>query len=791
MTSPAAKRGSVRIVKASRQKPAAGMPGPLARPFCAAALALGATTLSATALSATDAADATASGVTGLALEEIVVTARKRPEPLEKTPVAVTVVTASDLQSTYTASLVDITSAAPDIVFHTVGEFGHSSSLDIRGVGGGGANFDTDPAVAMYVDGQYQTVNTTNLESLVGIESIELLRGPQGTLFGRNAFAGAISVTTSNPTGQLDSQAALTLGNYGRRNLYAAVDFPISGTLSGRVDLGWIDSDGFYTNTLDRNRPIGGDDNLTIRPTFLFMPNDHLRFQFKYGFVDDQSDPTPNKYALDPPAGLFGTLNPTQYADWGATRLGPNGTGGPYAVGFTNICSCNFIRINSPSLKIEYNSGLGTLTSITGYQHIDASVQTDATGTAVPLLLSVLPYTVSVGTEELRWLVRTSDRLQLISGLYFLHDELNESDLQYIVLGAPPSVTWKNSIQTRTSAAAFAEAEVTLARDLRLTLGGRYTYETKDFQFGAAVPAQLSNAAAIISTPYTHTALGAHWRNLAPRFSLDYQWTADTMLYASWSRGFKAGGFQALASNAAGAGPYGDETMDATEAGIKALLWEHRARLSADVFYEQIRGLQRGVVLLEDGISNNLTLNAASAISKGVEMEFALLPTQALKITANAGFLDAYYTSFCANFVATNATRPACGTQLGQVDNTNLMPSNAPRWTLSLSADYRIAALAAGSINVHLDESYTSALWTADDNNPLSHREAQPLLNASVRYSGNDDRYYLSLWARNVGDKVVTENAVLAYPLFSLWNPTPPRTFGITFGIRLVGHSGG
>lgn len=743
---------------------------------------------SAVALSATDAANSDAGG---RALEEVVVSARKRDEPLEKTPVAVTVVTEADLQRTYTGSLVDITSAAPNIVFHTVGEFGHSSSLDIRGVGGGGANFDSDPAVAMYVDGQYQTVNTINLESLVGIESIELLRGPQGTLFGRNAFAGAISVTTRNPSGELDSQAALTLGNYGRRNLYAAVDFPLTGTLSGRVDLGWIDSDGFYTNTLDRNKPIGGDDNLSIRPTFVFMPNDKLKFQFKYSFVDDQSDPTPNKYALDPPASLFGTLNPTQYANWGATRLGPNGTGGPYSVGFTNICTCNFIRINSPSLKIEHTSDLGQLTSISGYQHIDATIQTDATGTAVPLLLSVLPYTISVGTQEVRWLFRMSDRLQLISGLYYLHDELNESDLQYIVLGAPASVTWKNSIQKRSSAAAFAEGEYTLARDLRVTLGARYTYETKDFQFGAAVPAQLHNATAILSSPYAYTALGANWHNLAPRFSLDYQWTGDTMLYASWSRGFKAGGFQALASNAAGAGPYGDETMDATEAGIKALFWEHRARVSADVFYEQIRGLQRGVVLLEDGISNNLTLNAANAISKGVEMEVALLPTQALNITANAGFLDAYYSSFCADFIATNAARPACGTQPGEVDNTNLVPSNAPRWTLSVSADYRIAALAAGSVYVHLDEAYTSALWTADDNNPLSYRRAQPLLNAAVRYSGADDRYYLSLWARNLMGKVVTEDAVLAYPLFSLWNPTAPRTYGITFGIPLTGHSGG
>jgi iron complex outermembrane receptor protein len=715
-------------------------------------------------------------------LDEILVNARKRTEPSEKVPVAVTVLTAMDLQDTYTGSLADLSSAAPNLVFHTVGEFGHSSSLDIRGVGGGGANFDTDPAVAIYVDGQYQTINTINLESLIGIDSIELLRGPQGTLFGRNAFAGAINITTKNPTGSLDSEAALTVGNYGRKNLNAAVDFPLTEALSGRVDVAWINSAGFYTNLLDDNKSIGGDANLTIRPTFVFKAADTLTVQFKYGFVDDQSDPTPNKYDLDPPAGLLGALNPGQFADWGRTQLGPRGTGGPYSVGFTNICKCNFVAINSPSLKIDYDSGIGRLTAITGYQHIEGTVQTDATGTAVPLLLDELPYTINVITQEVRLLTQVSGPFKLMSGLYFLRDDLNESNLEYIVLGGPASITWKDSIQKRSSAAGFAEGEYTVAQDLRLTVGARFTHETKRFQFGAAVPAGLEDGAAIVRAPYGYTPLRATWRNLAPKVSLDYQWNRDTLSYATWSRGFKAGGFQALASTAAAAGPYGDETMDATEVGIKSFFWDHRARISADAFYESIRGLQRGVVVIENGISNNLTVNAADAISKGAELEAAFLPTDALSIHANAGYLDARYTSFCADFTAINADRPACGTQPGEVDNTNLTPSNAPRWTLSLGGDYRAWTGARAALDLHLDEAYTSSLWTADDNNPVSYRVPQALLNASIKLAATDARYYISLWGRNLTDKVVTETGVLAYPLFSLWNPTPPRTFGLTLG---------
>jgi iron complex outermembrane receptor protein len=207
--------------------------------------------------------------------------------------------------------------------------------------------------------------------------------------------------------------------------------------------------------------------------------------------------------------------------------------------------------------------------------------------------------------------------------------------------------------------------------------------------------------------------------------------------------------------------------------------------LSADLFYENIEGLQRSVVFLENGISNNLTRNAANSISKGFEFEAAVRPVDALTIRANAGYLDAYYTIFCANFVATNASRPACGNTPGEVDNTNLVPSNAPRWTLAASADYRLPLGGLGALNFHLDEAYTTSLWTADDNEPISYRAPEALLDAAVGFSAADDRYSVSVWGRNLTDRIVTEDGVTAYPLFSLWNPTPPRTFGLTFTARL------
>jgi iron complex outermembrane receptor protein len=725
------------------------------------------------------------SGAPDRTLSEITVTARKRDEILEKVPASVTVVTGADLQATYAESLADLTSAAPNVVFHTVGEFGHSSSLDIRGVGGGAANLDTDPAVAIYVDGQYQTVNSINLESLVGVHSIEVLRGPQGILFGRNAFAGAITITTENPSGRSDGNVSVTIGNYGRKNLAADLDFVVTDSLLGRVDLGWINSNGFYTNVLDDNRSIGGDANLTLRPTVVFAPSDRLSVQFKYNFVDDQSGPTPNKYDLDPPAGEFGILNPAEYANWGATHLGPNGTGGPYSMGFTNICHCNAIKINSPSLKIQYDSPWGALTSISGYQYVTATIQTDATGTAVPLLRTELPYTVRALTQEVRLLSQVSSRFKLVTGLYYLQDRLNEGFLESILLGSTPSTTWEDSQQHRQSGAAFAEGEYALTDRLHATAGVRYTDERKNFRFGGPVPASVGDGSALIAAPYDYTPLRASWRNLAPETSLDYQWTPETMVYVTWSRGFKAGGFQSLASTASAAGPYGDETMDATEVGVKSLFWERRARISADVFYENIDGLQRSVVFLENGVSNNLTRNAANSVSKGVELELAVLPVEALTLRANAGYLDAYYTRFCANFSATNASRPACGNQPGEVDNTNLVPSNAPRWTSALTAEYALPIGDLGALTFHLDESYTTALWTADDNNPISYRASDALTNAAIRFAAVDDRYSVSMWGRNLGDRVVTELGVTAYPLFSLWNPTPPRTFGVTLSVKL------
>ena len=563
----------------------------------------------------------------------------------------------------------------------------------------------------------------------------------------------------------------------------------ITEALSARVDVAYITSDGFYTNVRDDNRPIGGDADLTLRPTLVLAAGDHLKFNFKYYFVDDQSDPTPNKYDLDPPAGEFALLNPrvSSPINWGATHLGPSGTGGPYSVGFTNICKCNFLKINSPSLKIDYDSRWGSVTAITGYQDIAGTIQTDATGTVVPLLRTELPYTVQVVSQEIRLLSQVSEEFKLISGVYYLHDRLDESFVEYILLGGDSSTTWKDSQQRRESGAVFSEGEYTVTERLRLTTGVRYTDEAKKFRFGAGVPASLHDGDPVLTSPYSYVPLSASWHNLSPKVSLDYRSTPNTLLYATWSRGFKAGGFQALASSAGAAGPYGDETMDATELGIKSFFWEHRARISADVFYENIQGLQRAVVFLENGISNNLTLNAANSTSKGAEMEAALLPVEGLTIKANAGYLDAYYSSFCANFTATNARRPACGNQPGQVDNTNLVPSNAPRWTLALTAEFAAPVADLGTLKLHVDEAYTTSMWTADDNNPISYRAPEALLDASIAFSAADDRYSLSIWGRNLTDRTVTEVGVTAYPLFSLWNPTPPRTFGLTLAAKL-GH---
>jgi len=706
-------------------------------------------------------------------LEEIIVTARKRDEPLERTPVTVTVVSDEELHKTFTVSLADIASLSPNTQIYGSGEFGHSSILGFRGVAGGGANFDSDPPVAIYVDGLYQTTNTTNLESLFGIESIELLRGPQGTDFGRNAFAGAINVTTKNPTGQFGSDAELTLGNYGRKNVDAALDFPITDTLSGRLDVLSANSSGYYHNTLDGGNPIGGDANDSARVTLLYKPNDRLGVLFKYNFVDDQSDPTPNKYSADPPGSLFAILYPNQHPNYGSTDLGPNGTGGPFDVGFTDRCECNYTKINSLSLKTDYDTGLGQLTSITGYQHVNASIQADATGTPEPLFLSQLPYSIKAYTEEVRLLSQVSDTFKLLSGLYYLYDDLYEADNQYIILSGTST---KNSEQLRHSAAAFLDGEYTLLDGMHLTLGARYTAETKNFMFGAAVP--------VPGGMVTYVPLSASWHNLAPKVSIDYQLQRDTMIYATWSRGFKAGGFQALASTAAEAGPYGDETINASEVGIKGFLWDHRARISADVFYEQLSGLQRAVVLLESGVSNNLTVNAADAISKGVEIEAAMIPTDALTITANVGYLDAYYTSFCADFTLLNVNRPRCGTVPGAVDNSNLIPSNAPKWQAFLGADYVVPIAGSGAITLHGDASYSSWSFTTDDNAPIGYRGASTFLNGSIKWSGAGEKYFVSLWGRNLTDKIVTEFGLLAAPVLQIWNSTAPRTYGVTVSAK-------
>lgn len=249
---------------------------------------------------AADAAVATQSDAESL--QDIIVTARRRSEPLQRTPVAVSAISAQDIESKQAITVVDIGKSIPNVRLDAVGSQGRAGMLSIRGVNYARPDMTGDPSVAFFVDGLYQTRSTLNIMDLFDIESIEVLRGPQGTLFGRNAFAGAVNIQSKRP--HLDEahyDGEVRIGNYGRHDVRAAVSLPlVENKLAVRLSGFYGKSHGYY-RLLNRDKEhFGGEDNMTGKATFLWTPDDSWNVLLKYEHVRDRSDPTPNKNSWRP-----------------------------------------------------------------------------------------------------------------------------------------------------------------------------------------------------------------------------------------------------------------------------------------------------------------------------------------------------------------------------------------------------------------------------------------------------------------------------------------------------------
>jgi iron complex outermembrane recepter protein len=709
--------------------------------FCS----LAAVALATQAQAQTEAPDPTAEVASETGLSEIVVTARKREEKLQDVPVSVTALTADTLEKSHITNVTELGSQVPNVNISNFANFQFNVAAVIRGIGTLDFEPSSDPAVAMFVDGVYQASTNGSAIDFFDLESVQVLRGPQGTLFGRNATAGAILIATKRPTGDFGVRGQITVGNYDRVELRGSVEAPIiDGVLAGKLSVLKSDRDGYYTNFDGRN--LGKQDAFAIRPSLLFTPNDKLTVYLTGQYIKDKSQQIPGVNGGTPyEAGALGA----DRGDYNTTSNGP------------------FIYEGddkSVTLNADLEAASGTFSLIANYRKYGYFSYYDVDATTKTVLDVSRNERHKQYSGEVRYASDFSGPFNFVAGVLGQRQDYN---LSYQILsdgpfflggpfGSGPGTVQLpvQSQQEAKSLSGYIQGSYQITDQLSIDLGGNYSRETKDFTFFNA-----------FAPGFPATQVSKSWSNFGPKVGVNFKATDNVLLYASFSRGFRSGGFNGRASFLVNIGPYDVESVDAYEAGIKSDLFDRRVRLNVAVFQNDFTGLQRPLNNPAFPVES-VTTNAANARIRGVEGEFLFKASDFLTIGANASYLDAKYKNFFSSLGGT-------GTDL-----SNLRLANAPKFQSSVFAD--VTANIGPSLigTLHAEYEHASSAFTETFNAAVGFRKPTDIINLSASIGPENERYKVGLFVRNLTKEVYVVSSQQSFPFVNLFTLNAPRTFG-------------
>jgi iron complex outermembrane receptor protein len=712
--------------------------------------------------------------------EEIVVTAQKREQKLQDVPVAVSAFTTKTLENQGTISLLNLNAKAPNVILQPVGYSPFASMFYIRGLGFQDVESSFEPSVGTEVNGVYLTRNSGALMDFYDVESVEILRGPQGTLYGRNTIGGLVSVRTKRPDGEFNGGAMVTVGDHGRLEGRAAVNFPISDTLSGRISLLFKEYDGYnYNVTQDRDE--GGYTTVAGRVTLQYKPND----KFDATLILDK-DRDKGTGASMRNAGLPGNA---------FTSLSP--TDGPRYHTYGDVPIFSHVRTWGGTLEMNYDVGFGTITSVTGYREFDDHLTSDydAGASTLAFFHGERIQDHHQFSEELRIASNGEGPLNYVFGVYFLDQGYKISNDQNAKLFIPGlGSIWiindaQRASQDNTAVAVFGQIDYNVTEQLIVTLGGRYSYEEKDFTNDPLDPVNpfTGNKLPIVTDAdkanYLERSFKDNWNKFTPKVGISYKFNDDVMAYAQWQQGLRSGGFNGRANTQGAVGPFGTETVDAYEIGLKTTLADGKLRFNLAAFRNDYSDVQTGT---QGEIRNaagdvigfqSIVVNAASERIDGFELEANWAVSKEFTINFNAGWLDARYTDYVADLTSDGIANPT--------DNTDLPLPFAPKWSGSLGLtyehDFDAGTLTLNGNAVYMDDVYTSS-GTINRTSDVFVREANTLFDATISWRPADAGWKVALWGKNITNEHYINNTFGLGSLGNLRIYAPPMTWGVDVG---------
>ena len=714
---------------------------------------------------------------TAESLDEIMVTARRRAESLQDTPVAVTALSAASLERQQVVSTTDLDKIAPNIQFHSYGTLtGNNSAAQvfIRGIGQTDATPAVDPGVGVYIDDVYMGRAVGAAMEFRDIANVQILRGPQGTLFGRNTIGGAVLLTTNEPGTDAGNSVRVGLGEDNLREAFGAFDIPLGGDWSSRLALGFKQRDGYVKRVFD-GKDLGDEDMRTGQLAVRWKPSESFDLTVRGDYTKEDENGSPfvframNEGAtfvgaasiaagcpdiLDPfpPPLLVGpTADPRCGND--AQALGHFRNGGTYAASST-------LENSGVSLVANWQvSDVVTLKSITSDRSLEWTGTRDADNTPLLILHTNYRSKSDQFSQELQAVV-DSERLDGVFGLYYFDEE--SFDRLLVPLGNPGTSYDTQRVAMDTEArAAFTEWTFKFTEGFSATAGVRYTKETKGLQAtmfnvspaSAPEPAAPTALCPFAGAPPTQTGCLFLTTNRFERefsattksASLQYRFNEHVMTYVSWSEGFKSGGFNQR-YNAAPPGnapiSFGAETAESYEVGFKLdpldTLRINIAAFTTD--YDDIQMTYRlGVV--------PLLFNAGVASIDGGEVELEFAPTQDFRLDASLGYLDAKFDEITPPPPFGPVTPTATASLSSRLPFT-------PEWQGHLGMSYSFHVGSKWALTPRVDVNYTDTQFFDAGNSPeIAQDDAVTLVGASLALDSADDKWRFVLSGANLTDE--------------------------------------
>jgi iron complex outermembrane receptor protein len=699
-------------------------------------------------------------------LQEIIITAaRKRNEDVQSVPLAITALSAADLEQRGVSSLTELSGLAPSLALHRSVATVSQASIFLRGFGSDSNDPSIDPPIAIMVDGIYQPTFSGNLVDLFDVESIEVERGPQGTLLGKNAPTGALVITSRRPTGEFDSEVQLGYERFGLIRAKARADFPlISGVLAGNVSMSYADGGNFVRDLYTGLTEFGGENAKAVRASLLYTPSSDFKW-----YVSARAE-----LRRDPQSGIrdisyYGASGPLQRGAIECVIFGfctptqPNTN----TADLTESTRSDTVYVSS---QMDYSLTPVTLTSLTGYIHDHHINVSDSDGVQIAVVQSPNnPAHYDQVSEELRVASNKNGgfdldgRLDWLFGGYFSNFRYEDTE-SIDILGA---MLRNNQRGSSRSEALFGHGIFNLTDQWSVSAGGRETWDRKTHNY--------------ISTGETIRYFDnpATWNNFSVDTGTQYRFSPHELVYFRFGQGYRGGGFQGLPSPGGTGGTYNPEKVNTFEIGMKADFLDQHLRVNAATYDSSYHDLQQNVLkpLPIAPFYEQVIGNAASAKTRGVELEVTAIPLERLTLNASLGYIDAKYEDFVAAIV------PGLPT-----DNSNFPFPYTSKWTGSLSESFRMSLPHhLGSAELDAGWDYRSEYSAANLPYPAAHVGGFGLLDASMKLTDDSGRYSLTFYGHNITNhqwltSVLTVPGQVA-PFFITLD-SKPAVYGVTFGAK-------